>query len=88
MFVAWLGIIVFEIVNHFLHPNRIGGGEPAVVDEAAHVAVRCGIHINRKGGERVRNRIEEFVFVNAIVLFAPNKSLCLPFTIDSWFWGV
>src|SRR3954447_24678752 len=65
--VVRLRIIVREIVDHLLYPNRILWRERPSLDETPDIRIRRGIDIDRKSGQRIVRRTEERVLFDVAV---------------------
>ena len=59
-----LRVIIIEIIDHFFNANCIRYRFLALGDEPSDIAVRCCIHINRKSGKRIGQRIFIPVFMD------------------------
>ncbi len=73
--VGRLGIVVREVVDELLHPDRVGGGQGVLVEEAPDVAVARRVDVDREGRERVAGRLQEPVLVDTVIFLAGGVPL-------------
>ena len=66
---AGRGIIVREVVDQLFDADRIFRRQPAFLDEAPHVGVRCAIDIDGERRERIRSRRQEGILLDRGVGF-------------------
>ena len=62
-------VAVGEVVDQFFDADRIDGGPNPVPDEPANVGVGSPVHIDGEGGEGIRGRGQEDVFLDVGVGF-------------------
>ena len=72
---ARIGIVVGEVVDELLHAHGIGGRTLPLGEEAAHVGVGRGVHVDREGGERARRGALEAVVLEVVVVLGVERLL-------------
>ncbi len=75
MAAAVVGIAVREVVDQLLEADRVLGRQRPLAQEAAHVAVGGGVHVDGEGRHRVGGRREEAVLVDCVVCLGVARFL-------------
>ena len=63
-------IVIGEIIDHLLHPHRVPGRHAPLVQNAAHIGIGAGVHVNAEGGNRVLGHQLDWVLLDLLILFA------------------
>jgi len=63
-----LRIVIAEIVDHFLGPDRVGGRKLILIEVATDGAIGSGIDVDGKGGQRLGERAVEDIGSNGAKL--------------------